>query len=334
LHSEENFWQHAQTTGEAADIPEQLIFAWRRSGFIVAEHTRELMSENEYKEWTDAIDEYFEIKERGFDPFFIFTYLSGEEYELYKSLVAQLDHAIIVLGFALTAPIRLRDSANYFRYLLMQRAMRSLRTIREMYTTRYDDDCLSIARNMYEAYLRMKLLRLDQTSAERFEAIIAHEVGAFQTKVNKNGKPSYGICVDPQTGKEFKAIIYNREILEISDFPLDEPLYYDLYPLLSGFVHPDLTHDALRSIEARRADLNREGDPVRSIVLVVFVCVLVLLETAESTFLRTQTKRDIRHVIKTLCKSLLKFITADSIVKRKNVPVSIYNFFGFEIQET
>jgi hypothetical protein len=187
LNDEEEFWQHAKTVGEAADVPEQLIFAWRRSGFIVAKHSRELMPENEYREWTDAIDEYFAIKKRGFDPFFVFTYLSDDEYEIYKRLVKQLDHAIIALGFALTAPRRLGDSPSYFRYLLMQRAIRSLRTIREMYNTRYDDDCLSIARTTYEAYLRMKLLRLDQTSGKRFEAILAREVGLYKTKINKNG---------------------------------------------------------------------------------------------------------------------------------------------------
>jgi hypothetical protein len=51
--------------------------------------------------------------------------------------------------------------------------------LREMYITRYDDDCLSIARAVYEAYLRMKLLRLAPANAERFEAMLAHELGAY-----------------------------------------------------------------------------------------------------------------------------------------------------------
>jgi Family of unknown function (DUF5677) len=215
----------------------------------------------------------------------------------------------------------------------MQRAMRSLRTIREMYNTRYDDDCLSIARAVYEAYLRMKFLRLDPGSAERFEAALAHEIGAYKTKISKKGKPQYGICVDPETGKEFKMTISNREILDISDFPLEEPLYYDLYPVLSGHVHPDLTQDALRSIAAKRADIAREGDPVRFLTIIVSVCILLLLEAAECAFLRRRTRRDVQYVIKTLGKGLLALITAETIVDRMTVPPSIYQFFGLRIQE-
>jgi hypothetical protein len=37
LSGEEDFWQHARDIGRVAEIPEQLIFAWRRSGFIVGE---------------------------------------------------------------------------------------------------------------------------------------------------------------------------------------------------------------------------------------------------------------------------------------------------------
>jgi hypothetical protein len=326
LTNDEEFWQHAQTAGRAAGVREELIFAWRRSGFIVGKHSRQLMPENEYEEWTDAIDEYFFLKEEGFDPFYVFTYLSGEEYEHYKNLVSKLDHAIIAVGFATTKPKSLKNSADYFRYLFLQRVLRSLRTIREMYNTRYDDDCLAIARGVYEAYLRMKFLRLDPTGAERLQALLAYEVGAYQTKINKDGRPQYGICVDPKTGQEFKTTISNREILKISDFPLEEPLYYDLYPLLSGFVHPDLTQEALKSISAKRADIPRSGDAIRSIILISTVAILLLLETSTCSFCRKKTKRDVVHVVKNLSKNLLALITSDTVVRHMIVPQSIYNF--------
>jgi len=165
LTGEDDFWQQAKTVGRVAGVREELIFAWRRSGFIVGEHSREIMPDSDYEEWKSAMDEYFLLKEEGYDPFFVFTYLSGEEYDKYKRLVELLDHAIIVIGLALTNPKRLSDSSGYFRYLLIGRAIRSLRTIREMYHTRYDDDCLAIARAVYEAYLRVKLLRCSLRAA-------------------------------------------------------------------------------------------------------------------------------------------------------------------------
>src|ERR1700716_1225925 len=83
LNGEDDFWQQARTVGRAADVREELIFAWRRSGFIVGEHSRALMPDSEYEEWENAMEEYFLLKEGGHDPFFVFTYLSGEEYEKY-----------------------------------------------------------------------------------------------------------------------------------------------------------------------------------------------------------------------------------------------------------
>jgi hypothetical protein len=278
------------------------------------------------------MQEYFDLKAEGFDPFFVFTPLSGAEYEEYKSLVTLLDNTIIALGLALRNPKSLSDMGDYFRYLLMRRAIRSLRTIREMYNSRYDDDCLSIARTIYEAYLRMKFLRLDPGASERFAAMLAHEVGAYQTKKKKNGRPNYDVCVDPETGEEYKITITNREILDISDFPMEEQLYYELYPLLSGYVHPELVEDALRSMIAKDASVESEGDPVRAIILILTISVLFLLEVARSPFLRVRTRRDVHHVVKQIQKGLLTLITSASMLKQMTVPLSVYELFGVDLE--
>jgi hypothetical protein len=113
----------------------------------------------------------------------------------------------------------------------------------------------------------MKLLRLASKSAERFEAIIAFELGAYKAKLKKNGKPHYGICVDPATGNEFNITISNGELIKISDFSFEEPIYYDLYPLLSGFVHPDITRDVLKSVRTKTVESSNAGDPIIAIIL-------------------------------------------------------------------
>lgn len=332
LSGEEDFWQHARNIGGASNIPEQLIFAWRRSGFVVGEHSRQMMPENEYQEWKDAIDEYFLIKESGLDPFHVFTYLSGKEYELYKDLVERFDHVIIAMGFALTGPKRFDQAADYFRYLFIQRTVSSMRTIKEMYKNRYDGDCLSITRTLYEAYLRMKLLRLDPTSAERFEAKLAYQTGLYKTTIRKNGKPNYDVVFDPKTGNEFRIAISNGEILDISDFSLETELYYDIYPLLSEFVHPDLIGVAIKSVTATGGKASYEEDPIRAAVLVASVCVLPLLEISVSNFLRKQTKRDVRHVLGSLGKALRRLITTETVLSRAISPPSIYRLLGFDVE--
>ncbi len=331
LSGEDDFWQQARMVGRAANTPEQLIFAWRRTGLIVGEHSRELMPESDFEEWTNAVDEYFAIKEQGYDPFHVFTYLSGEDYDHYKILVERFDDVILAVGCALTNPKRFRERGEYLTYLFFRRALGSLRTIREMYHTRYDDDCLAIARSVYETYLRLKFLRLDPSSAVRFDAIIACNLGVYHTKLKKNGKPNYDIAVDPKTGQEFNVAISNREIIEISDFLLEKALYYDLYPALSGFVHPDLT----RVVSIRPSDNSgtfKEGDPIRSSIYVGSVCVLLLLEIGTSKFLTERTKRDVRHILKTLCRAIENLLGSEALLTHMIIPPSIYSLFGFEIQ--
>ena len=327
LTGEEDFWQQARAVGKAANAPEEFIFAWRRSGLIVGEHSKHLLPDSDLEEWNEAIDEYFLLKEEGHDPFFVFTYLSGPEFEKYKHLVKLIDHVIIVLGFSVTNPKRLDSSASYFSYLLLNRSIRSLRTIREMYDTRYDDDCLAIARAVYEVYLRIKLLRREPANSDRFEAILAHESGAFPTKLKKNGQPNYGVCVDPKTGREFVIAIANSETLKVSDFPLDTPLYYDLYPLLSGHVHPDFAQNALNTVAASRSDSPYTGDSIRAIVLILTICTLLMREVSRCTFLRKQPKRDLLHVVKQLGKAVANFIATETILKRREIPSSVYELF-------
>ena len=305
---EEDFWQQALTAARAAKVREELIFAWRRTGFIVGRHSRNLMPDSEYEEWQDAVEEYFSLKEEGHDPFFAFTYLTGPEYERYTQLVNLLDGVIIALGFAHSRPKALGNSVDYFRYLLLGRAMRSLRTIRAMYKTRYDDDCLAIARAIYEAYLRSKLLRRVPSSSQQFEAILLHEVGAFPTKIRKNGKPQYGVCVNPRTGEEFDVALSNGKIIEISGSSFDMDIYHDLYPLLSGQVHPGFTKEVLASVQANSADVPHEGDSIQAIILILTISFLLLLEVSQSNFLRKKTSRDLLHISKRVHKELIQFI--------------------------
>jgi hypothetical protein len=50
LTGEQDYWQIVERIGKSAGIRDELIFAYRRSGFIVGEHSRDLMSASEYKE--------------------------------------------------------------------------------------------------------------------------------------------------------------------------------------------------------------------------------------------------------------------------------------------
>jgi hypothetical protein len=142
-----------------AGVPEEIIFATRRTGFIVSEHSRKTMAEVDLREWSNAIDEYFELKELGYDPFHIFTYLPPAEFDKFKSCENEIPN-IIIFGFNSLRRFRpSKQEGALYQFLIACSAFNSYRTIHDMFKNRYDDDCLAILRGIYEQYLRMMALR-------------------------------------------------------------------------------------------------------------------------------------------------------------------------------
>ncbi|QKK19184.1 SEC-C domain-containing protein [Rhizobium indicum] len=60
----------------AAKVPEELIFAYEKTGLIIASDSP-ATSRAEREEFRSAVKEYFQLKEDNSDPFYIFTYLDS-----------------------------------------------------------------------------------------------------------------------------------------------------------------------------------------------------------------------------------------------------------------
>jgi hypothetical protein len=80
---ENTLLKHTKKAMYAAEIREELIFAYERTGLIVVKNSP-ITSPLEKKEFHDAIDEYFSLQENGADPFFVFTYLNSPQYNSFK----------------------------------------------------------------------------------------------------------------------------------------------------------------------------------------------------------------------------------------------------------
>lgn len=63
------------------------------------------------------------------------------------------------------------------------------------------------------------------------------------------------------------------------------------------------------------------------------VCTLLLRETAECQFLRKRTKRDLLYVVKQLDEALAAFITTETMLVRKDVPLSVYALFEINLPQ-
>jgi hypothetical protein len=247
-------------------VRDQVVFATRRTGFMVGKHSKKIMPDVDYQEWEDAIDEYFELKESGHDPFHVFTYLTGEEFEKFKDCKSQIKN-IIILGFNSIRRFKsLKQERDFYQFLIVCSALNSYRTIYDMFNHRYDDDCLAILRGIYEQYLRIMALRLKPALAERFRALIYAYVGIWQYKIRKNGTIDYGVVIDPKTHKELRVTLSNFSLVSLSDFSFETTIYGELYNELSGQVHHDVTmgieiHCKQKRWVGQGSGQNKSNDP-------------------------------------------------------------------------
>jgi hypothetical protein len=304
-------------------VQDQVVFATRRTGFIVGEHSKKIMPNVDYQEWEDAIDEYFELKESGYDPFHVFTYLTGDEFEKFKDCQSQIRNIIIVGFNSIRRYKSLGEERDFYQFLIACSALNSYRTIHDMFNHRYDDDCLAILRGIYEQYLRVMALRMKPALAERFRALVYAYVGIWKHKIRKNGTVDYGVVVDPKTNEELRVILSNFSLVSLSDFDYEAAIYGELYNELSGHVHHDVTLWALKSVANKGISLDRDQDKIRATILILFVTVLLFRELAAVSWIPKQSIRDLRFYTKKLTRRLLSFLETENVTNNAGVPPCI-----------
>jgi hypothetical protein len=310
-------------------VREQVIFATRRTGFIVGEHSKEIMPDIDYQEWLDAIDEYFELKDSGHDPFHVFTYLTGEEFEKFKDCQSELKNVIVVGFNSIRKYKSLGQERDFYQFLIACSALNSYRTIYDMFNHRYDDDCLAILRGIYEQYLRIMALRMKPELATRFRALIYAFVGLWRYKVRKNGTVDYGVVIDPKTNEEIRVVLSNFSLVSLSDFDFEVPIYGELYNELSGHVHHDVTLWALKSFANKAVSLDRDQDKIRATILILFVTILLFRELTVANWVPKQGIRDLRFFTKRLAQKLLKFLKSKNVTNNAGVPPCIVPTLSF-----
>lgn len=306
-----------------AGVSEPAIFATRRTGLMVGKHSRKIMPDVDYEEWEEAVDEYFELKESGYDPFYVFTYLGPAEFEKFKSCERELKN-IIIFGFnSIRRCKSSKQEHELYQLLIASSALNSYRTIYDMFNHRYDDDCLAILRGIYEQYLRLMALRKKPELVHRFRALIYAYIGAWTYKTRKNGTIDYGVVIDPQTNQEIRVSLSNFGLVSLSDFPFEAAIYGELYNELSGHVHHDVTLWALKSFANRGVSLDRDQDKIRAIILILFVTILLFREMTAAHWMPRQSIRDLRFCVKRLTCTLLDFISSENVLTNAGVPICV-----------
>lgn len=306
LTDSDDYWTSFIQVGRAAKVRDELLFASRKTEFILAEMNQHLVPDVRKDEWKAAVREYFSIQSKGLDPFHVFTPLAGRQYDIFKQLVEKLDAIIIVTASAVDDVKPVRSNSAFFQFYFISRALCSLRTIREMFSRRYDDDCLSILRGIYECYLRTKLLRLRPADSERLVAHMLRDLGEIPIIKKKSGKIVWDKVV--YNGKIVDIRISNTFIISESKFPRETELYHRMYSDLSGYVHPDILHLLNHMDDDGGLGIDRTNNRFRAIAFVILVSLLLLEEVSRCEFVYRRRKLDLRRCKIRLGRMLLNYL--------------------------
>ncbi|MGV1756368.1 hypothetical protein ACQZ6F_07345 [Rhizobium sp. A22-96] len=145
-------------------IPEELIFAYQKTGQMVMEKAG-VYSNIEKQEFSDAAEEFLKLSEEGVDPFYQFTYLSATEYESFKRLRILIKELAIVCDISLEYTlnrIKINSHLDEKIYIIasFKSVSRSMEFIARTINDEYNDECLIVARALIEHYLKIKNIRI------------------------------------------------------------------------------------------------------------------------------------------------------------------------------
>jgi hypothetical protein len=320
LHSPEDYSFQMRRIGKAAGLSAATLFATERTGLIVSESNLQSLPTGYLEEWDNAISEFEYHKKSKRDPFFVFSPLSHEAYSSFKRVRKLIEYAICVGTLALHDTRREKNKVDLFERFFGFRSIASLRTVHFMYLERYDDDCLAITRSIYEGILRLVWLRHDPDKSVRvLEALLGRENGKYIYPTTKRGRVDYGRLVEVATGCGVNVTISNRYLASLSDPSVMADLHEQIFSILSGYVHADITHLGRYSDGESYVNPYSRANPYYSMIFVGVVGLVLLHQIRHVRTLKRRRLRNLNDLIGRYKYAYGKYISG-AVVKDWAIP--------------
>lgn len=324
IGKEPHLFQTALKVAGSAGIDEELIYAWRKTGLIVAEQNLHLISNVDRKEWQKAIQEYRRIRRKGMSPFYKFTYLSGKEFNSFIRMKAIIKEIISVHDLSLDKLSRAINFESHvdkkiFILLGYNTVLYAITTIVTIIEERYSDDCLSIGRGIFEQYLRCKALRAGSLAPEAIfcASLASHGILKFSTK--KNGRTDYSRVINFDNNIVDVSINYS-DIAKNSGDEYDYYLYDILYRNLSNYVHRDVSYALVNTLMDRELSLDLIDDEVAGPYTIAILIFIFFEEITKNDWVTDPPKRDILYKIAELERHL-DIISKNKEIRSGRVPL-------------
>lgn len=232
---------------EEAGIRPALIYAYKKTGYILTEENSHIATGAAIKEWEEAIREF---EEHG-DPS-VHGEGAQEFDELLIELTRDIESCFYALGLSadhffnvvLQEPNAQDTSSTYvqrYQALCAARAHRTLRSISSLLKSRFSEDALRLERTIYECYLHMVVASQDPSALEVLVDVpLGLRLGTHSFKTMQNGRQDKRIAVELSSGREVPSSISTYQMASRSPFPEDIEFFDHFYKLTSDLIHPSV----------------------------------------------------------------------------------------------
>ncbi|MCW3105172.1 MAG: hypothetical protein JWO09_3612 [Bacteroidetes bacterium] len=239
LMSQDDYNDSLAEMFEELKLPEELLYASTKTGYVVSEMNEHLIPESVLKEWDEAIKEFKDIK-AGRKKIKVPQYVQDVRFIQDKLCDLQYIYALIL--FKLNEKIKKSRKGHRLAddYLLFcfTKNLKTLRAIVRLIDEHFGEDALNLIRSVFENYLHVSTV-LNHT--DEFIKELEYKTGVLlgTHKLSKNGSSK---VVNIKTGEEYILKFTNKYKLaalhpDYGDF--DKVIYQFLYDFLSSYTHPD-----------------------------------------------------------------------------------------------
>jgi hypothetical protein len=210
-----------------------------------------------------------------------------------------IDNSFIIAG---------RDELNDLLFYYLSRTIQIIRSIRVLVNNDEGGIIVSLGRNLFECFVRIKFLneRPDIAKNLILPALVDNETLVFLK--NSNGKIERKKVKNTKTGEITRTHYPIREMLRLCSDTAMERLYDVWYPELSNETH--ITSELLADhLSGPRFSIHREMHDDFAMVNLGFAIALIMKEIGISKSLTKIHARDVQFGCKKICKALRTICT-------------------------
>lgn len=308
FHSTEAFELYSETIFDRMEPDPAIKYANKRLGGFVTETNFDTLTGKQKEEWLKHINEYH-TQPQAKEDIPKELKISGEICEEFFTLIFLISNILYKkrkFARSIHSVSRTERFKTTFVLFCFAKTLNHLKSINYLLNSYQGEDALILIRSIFENYLSSIYTIVNpETMYDTVMARKGLKDGTYSYKLNKKRKPVYSIAVDNSSGREVPIPISFYQMAKKSPFPSDVLLYETLYPILSGFTHPDLimmsTYINMDAVNPYHDELYLEV-PLNAVFFT-----MLLVDSFYSLHIATKIiQKDIKRVLKRISRKYLE----------------------------